>query len=131
MAKQTFPCSLITPEGILFEGQVTRVILTAHDGQLAILPNHAPLICRLGAGRLRLDTREGIRTWFVDHGVAHLGSGQLLVLTEVALRPEELNRQHALEMLEEARRMPTDTDESLRLRDQITASARAQLRMIG
>lgn len=131
MAKRSFPCSLITPEGVVFTGDVTCAILTIHDGLTAVLPSHAPMICKLSAGRLRLDTLEGIRSWFVDQGVAHLREGHLAILAEVALRPEELDRQHALAMLEEARQMPADTEDNLQLREQIETSARAQLRMIG
>jgi len=131
MSRGVFKVSLITPEGVVFEGEARSAVIPAHDGQRGILPSHAPLICKLEPGRFRLHTPEGIRTWFVDGGVAHIRDDHVSVLTDLALRPEELDRQHAMDLLEQARQMSVEDEEGRRHRDQIMASARAQLRMIG
>jgi len=46
--------SVISPERILFEGQASSVVAPAHDGEVGILPGHAPMMTLLGRGVLRL-----------------------------------------------------------------------------
>jgi len=51
--------SIISPERVLFEGDVTAVVAPAFDGEVGILPRHAPMVTLLGTGVLRLDASEG------------------------------------------------------------------------
>ncbi len=57
--------SVISPERVLFEGQATGIVAPGHDGELGILPGHAPLMTVLGNGVLRL---EGASQQFQVHG---------------------------------------------------------------
>ena len=54
MAEQTFQCRVITPEAQVYDGQVEAVVIPAHDGEIGILFNRAPLLCKLGPGRMRV-----------------------------------------------------------------------------
>jgi F-type H+-transporting ATPase subunit epsilon len=47
--------SVISPEKVLFEGQASGLVAPGYDGELGILPGHAPLMTVLGRGVLRLD----------------------------------------------------------------------------
>ena len=44
----TMRVSLVSPESILFEGEATSVVAPAFDGQVGILPRHAPFMTLLG-----------------------------------------------------------------------------------
>jgi F-type H+-transporting ATPase subunit epsilon len=129
MAEKFFECSVITPEGVAFEGEVTSAIMPAHDGQIGILFNRAPLVCKLGAGRLRLQTMTEEHDWFIDGGFAQVLDNHVSVLTQTALRPEEISREKAEAALAEATQMPAKDEVSARRKGQAMASARAQLRM--
>jgi F-type H+-transporting ATPase subunit epsilon len=50
----TLQCEVSSPEGVLYQGEAQRVVLPAADGELGVLPRHAPLIASLGAGELRI-----------------------------------------------------------------------------
>ena len=52
----SFQTSVITPEGTVFEGPAEFVAIPAIDGELGILHNRAPLLAKLGAGRLRVES---------------------------------------------------------------------------
>ena len=80
MADQALQCSVITPEGRVFEGPVESVVIPAHDGELGILRGHAPLVCKLGAGRLRAKTDNVEERWFVDGGFCQVFENQVTVL---------------------------------------------------
>jgi F-type H+-transporting ATPase subunit epsilon len=66
-----FQCVVVTPDVQLFDAQVSQVILPAHDGQMGILTDRAPMLARLGLGQLRVDVAGGAsQTFLVDGGVA-------------------------------------------------------------
>ena len=52
MADNTLHCSVLTPEGPVFAGDVDSVSAVAADGSIGVLPGHAPLITALGDGEL-------------------------------------------------------------------------------
>lgn len=51
--------SIVTPDKTYFEGEAASVVLPAIDGEVGILPRHAPLISRLGHGVARIEERAG------------------------------------------------------------------------
>lgn len=46
---------VISPERVVFEGEVSLIIAPAFDGEVGILPRHAPMVTLLGRGVLRLE----------------------------------------------------------------------------
>ena len=60
--------SVISPERVLFDGDVTSVVAPAYDGEIGILARHAPLVTILGDGTLRLEGAEGGTRRFTIHG---------------------------------------------------------------
>ena len=51
-------CQFVRPDRLLYEGPVASLILVAHSGELGVWPGHAPEICSLGDGVVRLHLRE-------------------------------------------------------------------------
>ena len=49
--------TVIAPEGAVFEGDADSVVAPAFDGEVGILPKHAPFMTLLGEGRLTV--RQG------------------------------------------------------------------------
>jgi len=107
MAKNdTFHCSVITPERAVLETEATFVALPAHDGELGVLRNRAPMLYKLGTGELRVDTPEGRRYLFVDGGFVQMVDNRLTLLTEQAKRLEEIDAAAVERALAEARTQP-------------------------
>jgi F-type H+-transporting ATPase subunit epsilon len=44
--------TVVSPERQLYEGEATAVVATAYDGEVGILPRHAPFLTLLGRGKL-------------------------------------------------------------------------------
>ncbi len=87
MAK-TFTCSLVTPERQAFEGEATYANLPAHDGQLGVMANHAPMLVKLGVGSLRVDLVSGTTSRFeLDGGFAQMRDNKLVLISERASVP--------------------------------------------
>lgn len=76
--------SVISPEKVLFEGSAHGVTAPAFDGEVGILPMHAPLMTLLGTGTLRVATGEGERRFAVDGGFLQVVDDQVRVVTERA-----------------------------------------------
>lgn len=76
--------SVISPERVLFEGTARGVIAPAVDGEMGILPLHAPLMTILGKGVLRIETAEGDRRFNVEGGFLQIVDDQVRVVTEHA-----------------------------------------------
>jgi len=76
--------SVISPERVLFEGSARGVIAPAFDGEMGILPMHAPLMTLLGKGTLRLDTADGEKRFSVEGGFLQIIDDQVRVVTEYA-----------------------------------------------
>ena len=77
--------SVISPEKVLFEGSARSVSAPAFDGEMGILPMHAPLMTLLGKGTLRLGTAEGERRFDVEGGFLQVVDNQVRVVTENAV----------------------------------------------
>ena len=88
----TFHCSVITPERALLEADATFVAFPAHDGEVGILKNHAPLLYKLGVGVLRVETPEAKHAFFVDGGFAQMVENRLTLLTQYARPVAEIDR---------------------------------------
>jgi F-type H+-transporting ATPase subunit epsilon len=81
-----FQVELVSPERPLFRGQAAAVTAEAHDGEIGILPGHAPLVALLGSGVVRVKTaglREGTEAFAIRGGfVQVLGMKVSLLVTQ-------------------------------------------------
>ena len=87
-----FHVVIVTPEQQVLDETVTQAILPAHDGEIGILTGRAPLLVKLGQGRLQLDLQGGQkRLMYVEGGIAQVKDNDLTVLTQVAVPANEIN----------------------------------------
>src|SRR5437667_12895755 len=88
----SFQCVVVTPEEQALDETVRQVILPAHDGQIGILTDRAPLLVKLGMGPLKIDLQSGpSRTLFVEGGVAQMKDNKLTVLTNEAIPADQIS----------------------------------------
>ncbi len=122
-------CSVITPEAKIFEGRAESVVIPAHDGEIGLLPNRAPLVAKLGAGRLRVHVAaDDVKTWFIDGGFAQVLDNHVVVLTQKAVTPDQIDPAKVADQLAAARALPAGDDISFKRKIAAENSARAQLR---
>jgi F-type H+-transporting ATPase subunit epsilon len=76
---------VVSPARVVYQGEAASLVAPAWDGQVGILPGHAPFIALLGAGYLDIDLPGGgsTRTW-VAGGALKVLDDQVTVLTELA-----------------------------------------------
>ncbi len=79
--------SLVSPEGIQFQGEARSISLPAWDGQLGVLAGHAPMIGLLGLGELRLNMQDGSQEiFFLAGGVFMITGVETTLLTDSCSR---------------------------------------------
>jgi len=76
--------SLISPERTLFDGSVDSVVAPAYDGEVGILPGHAPMLTLLGKGTLRLGSEGSAGRFRVEGGFLQVVDDAVRVVTERA-----------------------------------------------
>jgi F-type H+-transporting ATPase subunit epsilon len=89
----------VTPERQLLREGAAEVTLPGADGQLGILPGHAPLITELGIGEMTYRRKGGGEEGRLAliSGFAEVLSDRVTVLAEIAERPEEIDLARAEE----------------------------------
>ena len=82
----TFPFSLITPEGKLFQGEVESVIAPGALGSFGVLVRHAPIISALKQGVLQIKTPERELFFAIDSGVFEMNKeGHAVAIIDIAV----------------------------------------------
>ena len=128
MAKtDTFQCSVVTPEKAVLECDAKFVAFPAHDGEMGVLRNRAPLVCKLGIGVLRVETLDEKHVMFVDGGFAQVLDNRLAILTEQARYAADIDHAGAEQALVEARAMSLTGEEAVAARAKAVRRARIQL----
>src|SRR5258707_15467518 len=74
-------CVIVTPERAILDEKADFVVLPMIDGELGVLPQHAPLIGRLGTGELRITRNEVVQKWQITGGFAQVRKDVVTVLT--------------------------------------------------
>ena len=79
----TLRCTVLSPDGEVFDGEVSFVEAHALDGRLGILPGHPPLITALGEGPLRVTLENSAdRNWSVSGGFLEVLANHVSVVAE-------------------------------------------------
>jgi F-type H+-transporting ATPase subunit epsilon len=83
----TLQVRVVSPERVVYSGEASSLVAPAWDGQVGILPNHAPMIVLLGMGTLTIDRPGGgAEVYHVAGGVLKVEANEVTVLTEYAGR---------------------------------------------
>lgn len=114
---------IVTPEKLAYEGQVDSVVLPGSEGEIGVLPHHAPLVSTLGAGELRLRTGSQEESFAIVGGFLQILPDRVVVMAETADMASEID----LEKAQEARRQAEHALESGISEPTDLAAARASL----
>jgi len=113
-------CEIVSQDRTLFEGEADMVIAPGTEGEMGILPHHAPLLTTLAYGFLRVRHGSQEDVFAVSGGVMEVRPDVVTVLADVGENVAEIDearaeaaRRRAAELL--AKGPPPNTDEYLAL----------------
>jgi F-type H+-transporting ATPase subunit epsilon len=102
----TFHFDLVSPERLVFSGEVEHVVVPGSEGEFGVLAHHAPLLAMLRPGILTILGPGQPQRIVVGGGFADVAPEGLTVLAELAVPVEEFDRSHLLQEIK-------DTEEDL------------------
>ena len=89
---------IVSAEEQLISSDVEMVFAPAEMGEVGISPKHTPLITRLKPGDVRAQiNKDQIETFFVSGGILEIQPNEVTILSDTALREEDLDEERALE----------------------------------
>jgi len=85
-------CRVVTPEGMVLDRSADAVVVTAIDGEMGILQNHAPMLAVLGMGPMRVRSGEETQALAVDGGFLQVRRNDVTVLATRAVAAAAIDR---------------------------------------
>jgi F-type H+-transporting ATPase subunit epsilon len=113
-----FHFELVSPERLMFSGEVEAVIVPGTEGQFTVLKDHAPLMTRLKPGIVEVDETDTKKSrLFVRGGFADVAPSGLTILAELAMPVEDFDAAAVAAQIKDAEEDVADatSDEQKRL----------------
>jgi F-type H+-transporting ATPase subunit epsilon len=86
-----FRLTIVTRERKIIETDAVEVVLPAYDGEIGVLPGHAPLLALLKVGIMRYRTDGASQSLVLSWGFAEILPDRVIVMAETARLPEEID----------------------------------------
>jgi F-type H+-transporting ATPase subunit epsilon len=118
---------VVSPERVLYGGDAEMVVCRTSDGEIAFLPGHVPFLGALSIAKVRALLPGGAEQVIAVHrGFVEMSHGDVIVLSDVAELPEEIDVRRARSAKEraEVELLANEDDEAA-----ADALARAELRL--
>jgi F-type H+-transporting ATPase subunit epsilon len=114
---------IVTPEGVAYSDDVDMVVLPATEGEIGVLPQHAPLLTQIKPGEMHV--KKGFEDiWMaVGQGFVDVGPNHVSVLTDMAVDEKEIDEAAAKEAIERAEKAKHDAN----LNDEEVAAVEATI----
>ncbi len=94
----TMHLNIVSAENEIYSGTVTQVFAPAEMGEVGIMPRHAPMLSTLKAGLVRVVLQdEEEQSFFVSGGILEIQPHVITILSDTALRADDIDEAAALE----------------------------------
>ena len=103
MLPQDIELDIVTPERFVLHETVQLVELPGKEGDMGILPGHAPLLSELGVGTLSYRKGSDVEYFAVIRGFVEVLPGRVIVLADACEHAEEIDVARARAALERAK----------------------------
>jgi F-type H+-transporting ATPase subunit epsilon len=100
----TLHLEIVTPERLAYSDEVDSVQLPGSEGELGVLPHHAPLVSMLGVGELRIRKGGAEESFAIVGGFLQVRPDKVVVMAETADLASEIDLEKAQEARREAER---------------------------
>jgi len=105
----TIHVDIVSAETEIFNGEAEMVFAPAQLGEVGIAPGHTPFITRLNPGEVRVKSADGEEQGFyVSGGMLEVQPSVVTVLSDTALRAEDIDEAAAMKARKDAEDALTD-----------------------
>jgi F-type H+-transporting ATPase subunit epsilon len=102
-----FQCVVIAPRGKLLACDTVSVVFPAHDGQVGVLRNHMPMLCKLGLGIMAVEDagpeselKPKHTFLLIDGGFAQVSNNLLTIIAQDAICFKDMEAEKIEKLLE-------------------------------
>jgi len=88
---------IVTPEKIIFQGEVDEIYVNTADGEIGILPHHINLFTKLVPGELKLKISGKEQYMAITSGFLEVNKNKVTILADYAVHAEEIEVEKAME----------------------------------
>ena len=100
----TFPLELVTPEKILYSGEIQAVRAPGIDGSFGVMAKHAPMLTELKTGLIKLTLPDNREAYIATGGgFLQVNSEKVIILADSAELSEEIDVERARTAIARAR----------------------------
>ena len=129
----TIKLEIVSAEEQIFSQEVEMVYAPAEMGEVGITPKHTPLITKLKPGDVRAQiNKDEMKTFYVSGGILEIQPNEVTILSDTALREDDLDEERALEaekLAQEAMKNSSNEVDASKAKSELLQAA-AQLRLI-
>lgn len=101
---------IVTPESRVFSDEVDSVVLPGTEGEMGVLPGHAPLVTMLKPGELRFIRGGKAEEFVVGEGLVEVTGTTVRVLTDLAMIETAIDESQVQEALARAEARMKEAD---------------------
>ena len=95
---------IVTPEKKIFSDEVDGVVIPGIEGEMGVLPQHAPLVTTLAPGELAYTKNSQQEELAIGQGFVEVTATKVSVLTDMAVSDDEIDEAAVEEALERAQK---------------------------
>jgi F-type H+-transporting ATPase subunit epsilon len=125
MSDASMRVELVAADRLVWSGEATQVIARTTEGDVGVLPNHAPMLSLMVDGVVDVTTTDG-ETWIaaVDAGFLSVAGNRISILAEHAEMAHDIDLEKARQDLERAQEAGENSDDAAEAASRAWAQAR-------
>ena len=108
---EEFKIEIVNPEkSFLVKEDVSEVVVPAFEGEMGILKNHIPIISFLKPGIIKILSKSGNESYYVEDGIVEFKNDNLSVLTSSIFNLNDMDKSKLQDLLKLAEKESNKTD---------------------
>ena len=108
---EEFKVEIVNPEkSFLIKEDVSEVVVPAFEGEMGILKNHIPIISFLKPGIIKILSKSGNESYYVEDGILEFKNDNLSILTSSIFNLNDIDKSKLQDLLKLAEKESNKTD---------------------
>jgi len=124
----SFPLKIVTPDGLMFDGEAEKLIVRTTGGDMAVLARHINCVCPLGMGRAVIESAGERRTAACIGGMLSVHNGAVTLVPTTFEWAEDIDVQRAEAAYQRAQEALSTRKDDMELRMASVKLKRALIR---
>ena len=107
---EEFKIEIVNPEKSFLVEDITEVVVPAFEGEMGILKDHISIISFLKPGIIKILSKSGDESYFIEDGIVEFKNNNLSILTSSILNLSDIDKSQLKELLNKAEEEASNSD---------------------